>query len=655
MSWLRALFLLAVLACFAACDNSSKSDPKTPGAAQAPAPTHAAVAGTIILPDAVEKFGVQIFAEGSGYSSFTDGQGQFVLRGLPPGIYVLRAQRGDLKSALVAEVNVAASDLAKTQPFLTIPPVTMELRQGAAALASATPAPAYATLRGRTVSEGGAPVEGVVLSQGDLRTITGPDGTFVFYNLPPQRHTFDVRHPQFQPTKLTVDLTAGANATVPDIRLAAEGRFSTNRTVFGRVRLARADGEEALDYSSVRVFLEGTEYGAAPDSDGNFQLRNIPPGAYVVSATAPGFVIEETVSANLLEIENVEVALTLLESEDTMNQYASLTGFVSVEDGKEVRTIAGVAVSLAGTSFVAFTDRDGVYTFDNVPTGTYDLLATLNGYETASLENIPLTDPIEYEASEITLKRIVDRPTVVFTNPEDGSRDLAIDQPTIVTIQFSKSMNTQSVREAISIDPPVDFQLRSGGGRGGREGLSIVTLELAAQSPSGKILRFRKRHTITIAGTAADIEGNTMEEDYAFSFTTAGARIIATIPEDGSAGFMPGNNNPIRIEFNAPIDPNTFRAEDVRISPATNAIPILRFHNNPRTGWTTAYIDVIGDFDTKYTVRLSRGARTITKDSIENMPYSFSFRTPKAIDGAEFLERIGPDGKDRRREERNRR
>jgi hypothetical protein len=62
-------------------------------------------------------------------------------------------------------------------------------------------------------------------------------------------------------------------------------------------------------------------------------------------------------------------------------------------------TLVGVKVTLKGTDKIAYTDFDGMYRFDNLQPGTYNLTASYISYDNKTVEHIVLTP----KAKEIDL------------------------------------------------------------------------------------------------------------------------------------------------------------------------------------------------------------------------------------------------------------
>ncbi|MDX2176061.1 MAG: carboxypeptidase regulatory-like domain-containing protein [Candidatus Sumerlaeia bacterium] len=650
---LPGLFIAALLSALLLLLGGCRGD--RAGERAAP-PDGVTVAGSVKVPEGADAFGVQVFAEGTGFSAFTDSSGGFTIRNVPVGAYVLRAMHADYDSVQVASITVAEEDLLKPQPAFTLKPVELKPREAAGATAAAlipeTPENAFGSLRGRVLLTGSPDASGVVVSVSgtEVRTVTDAAGGFFLARLEPGTAQLLFERTGYRPANLVQEVVAGKELSPAPVTLSPELAGGATRTILGRVQLQLADGTLGADYASVRIAVEGTSYATTPDSNGFFQLSGLPAGSYRVAASAPGYLLESPAFANVNDLPSVEVALALLEEVgDVGLETATIEGRVLIEG--EGRALSGVSVLLSGTSIVAFTDPRGEYRLERVPPGEYDLVATLNGFLPDRIEGIGIEGSGVYTADDLYLEEDVERPVVVFTSPDDGARDVAIEQPTAVTIQFSQPMDAGSVRAALSITPEVSFRFQAGGGASTREGLSVVQLLL--DGSGGKPLGFRKRYTVSIAEGARDLKGVEMAEPYEFSFTTGGARVIDSFPVDGAEDVLPFFDRPVQVVFNAPVDRTSLDIGDFSFRPEPVALPNLRFRNDRNTGWTTVYLDGQWDYDTEYRVTLRRG-RTITRDRIENLPYTFRFTTPEAMDADTYFG-LSEDEQNRREQERARR
>ena len=131
------------------------------------------------------------------------------------------------------------------------------------------------------------------------------------------------------------------------------------------------------------------------------------------------------------------------------------------------------------------------------------------------------------------------RPTVVETEPADGSEEVPVDGS--VAIRFSTLMDTASVEAGLRLRPTFGHELRWNG-----ELLEIVPAEpLQADRP----------YTVSIAASAADVAGVEIGTAVSVEFRTVapGLGVEALVPADGIDGIAPGTS--IAVIFDRPIDP----------------------------------------------------------------------------------------------------
>ena len=155
---------------------------------------------------------------------------------------------------------------------------------------------------------------------------------------------------------------------------------STGARVFGRVNeWARDPAEErGIDYGPVEdlvVTVRGATFlrDVITDKRGQYELSGVPLGRISISAATPfGF---RSVSAREFEIKDLRACV---ESDFTIAAEAEASGTVVDASGRPVSGVVvdAVASELAGYQPKAFqqpvrTDERGVFTFENLPPGSY--------------------------------------------------------------------------------------------------------------------------------------------------------------------------------------------------------------------------------------------------------------------------------------------
>ncbi len=626
----------------------------------------ASIAGQVEVAEGLDASAVMVFAEGTSHMALTDGEGRFELGNLRPGTYRLRATRSDLETTVLGEVTITEEDTAEEQPFARLDAVAVAQRE-----AEDDPARREVARLGSlsgTIETDPPGNEGsvtVYLQGTRYRTVSYDDGFFELINVEPGTYELVAARQGFSTQRTEVEVQAGQEVDLDPLTLegtppseVADRRDEApraTRTIYGQVEVLTGDGSVPSDYSFVRVNLEGTNFTAIPDSEGRFQFTNLPAQTYVVSASATNYLLERRYEVNLEAMPAAEVDLLLVEDTTRIERHGTIAGRVVLEDAPD-NVHSGVQVSVAGTDRLAFTDSQGEFEFLDVEPGTYDLLASFTGYHDGRFTGVEVLADRETDVGELELERDVVVPRIVYASPGDGARDVTIEHPTVFTIQFNTNMDIASVRDAISISPEASMRVVAEGtpGRGAQDVFRIELAGVAYGNNDGGVLRFGTRYTLTVGTRAESLEGVAMRNDHNIRFTTSYPEIIATVPEDGASNVSVFFDRPIRVFFNAPIDPESVRPEDISFRPELPGSPNVYLRRDPQTGWSVLFIAGFAEPGTDYTVSIRSGLRTITRDRIRNIPYRFSFSTRE---WREFEDHYGlrEPGREALRQERGRR
>lgn len=650
LGWLCALML------FLAGCNSTKPAEQSQDAAPAIATgTSAEVAGVIVPPEGSEPFGIMVYAEGTSHIAMTDRQGAFVMSDLEPGAYLLRATRAGLQDAVVADILVTREDLALPQPFLELDPIAM------------LPAPTRRGANGAFAIEDWGQVRGVVLTvnpadqQGvlveipgtGLRTFSDSAGAYLIPQVPPGAYQVTFSQEGYASARLEATVTAGESTELPDVRLLfGDLAAGAGRRIEGIVRATDANGAAvALPEGGATVFLQGTTLAVPTDARGAYTFSGLDARAYVVSARADGYAPVQNFRVDLTELAVANVDLVLRQSAPATEDPGTIIGQVALAGG-DSGSWAGILVSVAGTSVVGTTDSAGTYVLNNVPAGDHLIVASVDGYDPGTIEGLALSPGAVLEAPLLTLQRQVIAPKVVGTSPQSGATDVTIVNPTTIVILFDQSMDPATLRDAISISPKASFEVLTAGEHPEAADDRVV-VEIAGHQRDGDPLRFGRKYSLTVDSSAANFEGVTMDKDFTMTFTTGAAKVIGTTPIDGQEDVLVALQRPIRINFNVVLDPDTIKADAIRVRPEPQSgQPNVGAVLNRRTGWTT--ITIGGNFasETEYEVTIDNSLRTLTGDRISNLPYRFSFETVRLVEGRTYQSQR--DLRDVEKEERRR-
>lgn len=654
MRWLAALLGLVMMV-MAGCRSSDDPAADAPAAPVALLNETAEVAGVIVPPEGSEPFGIMIYAEGTSHIAMTDREGAFVLSGIEPGAYLLRATRANLQDTVVADLLVTREDLDKPQPYLDLDPIAMlpaPTRRGAA---GAFAIEDWGQVRGLVLTVNPADQQGVLVEipGTGLRTFTDSAGAYVISQVPPGAYQVTFSQDGYTTTNVGVTVSTGESSELPDVQLLfADPSAGSSRRIAGTVRATDATGTSLPLPEGVTVILEGTALSVPTDAQGAYALSGLDARAYVVTARAPGFEVQQKYRVDLTELAVANVDLVLRAQPPTTDEPGTIIGQVTLAGG-DSESWAGILVSVAGTSAVATTDNAGTYVLSNVPAGNHAIVASLDGYEPGLLDGIDLAAGAVLEAPPLTLERQVIAPKVIGTSPRSGATDVTIANPTTIVILFDQSMNPATLYDAVSINPDAALTVLTAGEHPEAADDRIV-VELAGHQRDGSPLRFDRRYTLTVASSAANFEGVTMEEDFSMTFTTGAAKVISSTPFDGQEDVVATPSRPLRVTFNVALDPDTVTGDAVRVRPQpTSGQPQVSAVTNRRTGWTT--LTIAGGFapETEYDITVDDKLRTVTGERISNLPYRFSFETIRLVEGRNFGS--DRDIREQKRDERERR
>jgi len=532
------------------------------------------------------------------------------------------------------------------------------MQRGIGAVGGASAYTRSGSVRGRVLTTNPPDSEDVVVEipGPGLTTRTDSGGAYFLDNVPAGSYSLRFSKSDYATLSREVSVDAMSETPVPDVRLELVDASSVvGRSIVGNVRLRTAEGSLVPAPEGTRVALEGTGYQTSVDGSGRFQLRGMEPASYVITAHSPGYSVEQRFRVDLSEIPVGEVDLVLMPEEDPAATLATVMGRVALADSPG-RGAAGIVVSLAGTGLITTTASSGDYQLMNVEPGDYTLVATMNGYDPGVIDDVNVREGALVQLGTLTLEPELDAPRVVATRPTNNARDVTIDDPTVAVIVFDQAMNAESLRNAISVSPSVEYSIATAGEHPMAGDDRVVVLLEGYDSRSGNVLRFDRRYTIRVAASARSRDGAEMEEPFTLNFTTGSGKIVASEPADGSIGAWVHPGRPIRVQFNISVDPESIETNTVRIRPDIGSVPNVTIVNNPRNGWSTMNISGVFRHGTDYEVSIRGRVRSIGGQTITNLPYTFRFRTMEAREGIQALAPTDQQNRrDRIQEERQRR
>ena len=206
-----------------------------------------------------------------------------------------------------------------------------------------------------------------------FNTSTGDDGSYVLEGI--RAGTY------------SVVANATYYATVTKVVTINEGDYVS--LLFSLVSLRGAisgavyhmDTGDPLQNASVAVAVEDYTIIVVTDADGEYTVPNIPAGTYSLTVTLAGFntsVIEDIEVVSGITTEGVDV---LLKEKPTILRGVVKAGTV---------LLVGANVSVVDTDLYGISSIEGEYEIRNIPAGVYTVVASLQGYDNATILNVQI-------------------------------------------------------------------------------------------------------------------------------------------------------------------------------------------------------------------------------------------------------------------------
>jgi N-acetylmuramoyl-L-alanine amidase len=251
--------------------------------------------------------------------------------------------------------------------------------------------------------------------------------------------------------------------------------------------------------------------------------------------------------------------------------------------------------------------NNGFYMFDSITPGVHTLRFETPGYKPDSVQiNLLAGPPTWLDRSFESLAA----PTVVISTPLQG--DTLFMPNALISLTFSKVMDTASVRAAFSITPPVLGKLVWNAQR------SMVTFD------PDTVLALGVAYTLKIdtaahgaSGQGIDGNGDGISGDpYILNFKTRVVdvfppRIVLATPAVG--GILPTMNTPIYITFDEKLDPATVNTANIAVGRVGGgASPrIVEYAENATQGTITVFLSPTSTVPgASYNIRVSGVADT---------------------------------------------
>ncbi len=579
-------------------------------------PKTGSIRGRIRLEGREDHSGAIVLLLGTPHSTTTDESGVFRFDKVEMGTYQLIALKDGYQSVSDLQVTV-------DEPAAVILPDIVLSPSIVPTLAAEIEKPVLGDRRlwGRVLLDGEINHSGSMVSVLEVpgsATTTSVDGSFRLENLGEGPYTVEFSHAGFNTEQVP-------NVT-PFSATEGIGLFVTLRRSAGQVGRGVLQGivtlQDQTSHEGTTVRLIGIQQSVITNAEGRYIFVDIPSGKYVVEASHPGYRTERLfdveIGASIIS-EAPPLTLGRVTEEDLeqgVEGYGAIEGMVTLEDNN---TAGGVTVAVQTTSQVTLSAPGGLFFFQDVPAGKHLVIFEKAGYQTEYLEDVTVFPEETVSLPPVVLKREVEHPYVVSSNPPNRARNVGFDQFLDVTVKFSETMDGNSVKSSVLVSPAVALDMFFG-----RESeLSdhdTLHLRLLRQGPQG--LQFKTTYEVAIRRSASNPKGIPLRNDYVFRFTTDGPLIVGSVPKDGARNVLLFPIHRLIIDTNAPVDLASLSAA-FQINPHAQSVP--EFFTRPRGSGGRIEVEVGLNAGTRYSITIGKKLRTIDGQLFSNTPYRIQF------------------------------
>ncbi|WP_100616032.1 Ig-like domain-containing protein [Confluentibacter citreus] len=206
-------------------------------------------------------------------------------------------------------------------------------------------------------------------------------------------------------------------------------------------------------------------------------------------------------------------------------------------------------------------------------------------------------------------------PLVIATNPDNNDTNVPLSQ--VITVTFNEEMNPATITET-------SFTIESGAAISGTVTYSGLTATFTPSAP----LQVGTTHTGRIKTTVKDLNGNALQQEYVWVFSTGATvspMVISTSPEDDETDVV--LNKIIIATFSQPMDALSINETSFILMDGSTAITGVITYNDVTATFTPT---VNLEANTLYTVTITTDATNDTAIPLEN-DYVWSFTTGNLI------------------------
>ncbi len=324
---------------------------------------------------------------------------------------------------------------------------------------------------------------------------------------------------------------------------------------------------------------------------------------------------------NFLQFEGLALYKSFLQYYDAGNWgFAPLGGIIY--NKKTSKPIDGATVVLHPSEQTYKTDNyhNGFYSFPELQAGKYVVEVTVPGYE-AGIDSIQVAEN-EFNFLDFYL---YPHEAPIVKNSQPAEMDSAFSPYGMIEIEFNREMNTQSVKEALSVEPDFPYVL-----------LWSPDHEKLRIDPK-PVLLFGMRYIVTIDTMAHDIFNHPLDgngdgivgDPFQLQFTTqkidlSRPQVLATEPFDLDSSVA--ISELVRVTFNKPLNEAELTENNIYIrGPMRKKIKINILINNTPSGRSILTLVPLEPLTpaTRYNVTL---VKAITDSNLIEMEKHFLFQ-----------------------------
>ena len=298
---------------------------------------------------------------GTNLSAQTDSNGNFLIQNIPIGTYSVKFSKENYENYTESNVTIENEQTTTLNIQLTVIAQSYGTVSGFVADVSTQTAIIGAT---------------VVIEETSFSAQTDENGLYIIENIPVGHYLITCSKEGFDDEQLEIDVVAN-NEINADFLLIPQG--STN---YGNISgfVTNMNSEAVVNVSCQVQGLYNVSFSL---DDGSYNILMVPAGTYSILFSKPGY--EDLIVENITVVSGEETNLDV-----QISQIAGTGNLVCYVENNMELPMNGVTIEILGTSYAGVTGLTGIYTFQNIPTGQYNVRVSKVGYTTQTIENVEI-------------------------------------------------------------------------------------------------------------------------------------------------------------------------------------------------------------------------------------------------------------------------